>query len=403
MNILFLSSVYPNSKATVRGTFNRDLCNAMSARDHMRIVAPVPWREVIATSSVSKRTEQGASIVPVTRPTFFYPPKVLRHRYGQFMWQSIRRDVARHSAVASPDWVLSYWAHPDGEAGLRAARAVGAKSAVIVGGSDVLILTRNRRRCQAVSQVLRETDLVITVCEGLRERVIELGVRPEQAHTVYQGVDPEIFSHGSRQESRRRLDLPKDTPEIIWVGRMVGIKRLDILIEAFARVHESNQRARLHLLGDGESSNSVREDVAARGLSDSVVLHGPVNRDELCHWYRAADATVLSSDSEGLPNVLRESLACETPWVSTDVGSVGEIATSEYSIMVPPGDSEKLCDGMLRILDSGFQDGAAGYVARTWNDTADQIRQIMSLQPDESDYRPSTAADSAIATSVQLP
>lgn len=392
MKILFLSSVYPNPSSTVRGTFNRMLCHALSDGDDVRVVAPRPWPEVIkdqgkrfthsvgraaANASGNNANVDGDS-VQVERPAFFYPPKVMRHHYGKFLWRSVERTVKRVTADFQPDWVLSYWAHPDGEAGLRAARMLGAKSGVIIGGSDVLILTSNSKRCQQIKHVLHESDAVLAVCDGLKQRAIDLGTRPERVHTLYQGIDPKVFCQDSRAAARQRLNLSPEAPAFIWVGRMVGVKRLDNLVAAFEAVLKSRPDAKLYLLGEGASEQPIRQLITSHKLQQSIIFIGPVQQSELPDWYRAADATVLSSESEGLPNVLRESLACGTPWVSTDVGSVQEISAVDHSIIVPVGDVDALGNGILQSLEPIYKQGGAAYRARTWNDTAADLRKIMS-------------------------
>lgn len=395
MKTLFLSSVYPNPAAPVRGTFNRAMCRALTEFGEVRVVAPVPWTECVPLiPRVSKRASPaalrefdqsqreiesatGRTCPPVSRPRFYYPPKVLRHRYGQFMWSSVRPDVKRTCRDFQPDVVLSYWAHPDGEAGLRAARALGAKAGVIIGGSDVLLLTRNARRREVISRVLQESDFVLTVCDGLRDRVIELGASPERVHTVYQGVDRGLFCSGDRAASRQLLNLPVSDPMFLWVGRMVDVKRVDILLESFARVCRQQPNARLYMLGTGGMHSGVCEHISRLKLTDSVTLKGAINQKELPNWYRAANASVLSSDSEGLPNVLRESLACGTPWVSTDVGSVAEIVSPEHSLLVRPADIDALSRAMLQILDSDYRLGASLYQPRTWRDAAVDITAII--------------------------
>lgn len=416
MKTLFLSSVYPNPASSVRGTFNRMLCHALNEEGEVRVVAPRPWPEIVtgAVKKSAQATKRLGGIRPlpklpvdedsvrVERPAFLYPPKILRNCYGKFLWSSVEKSVARITEDFKPDVVLSYWAHPDGEAGLRAARKLGAKSAVIIGGSDVLLLTRDRKRCERIKHVLQQSDAVLAVCDGLSQRAIELGVRPERVHTLYQGVDSSIFCHDSRAAARQRLDLPTESPVFVWVGRMVAVKRLDVLVDAFERVVRQRPDARLYLLGEGASEQSIRQEVASRELEGSIRFVGPVQQSELPDWYRAADATVLSSESEGLPNVLRESLACGTPWVSTNVGSVQEIAASDHSIIVPIGDDSGLAEGILQSLDLVYRNGAAAYRPRTWNDTAAELRRILTGSGDTASVNGVTPLQDQPATEVTL-
>ncbi len=375
MRILYLSSVYPSQTAPTRGTYSRDLCRALQQNCDVRVIAPVPWMEALTTAG--SRTAEPHDPVPSSRPIYWYPPRVQRHRYGDWMWSSIRRHVEHVVSDFRPDWVISYWAHPDGEAALRAARSCGARAAVSIGGSDVLLLTENAKRRKAICRVLRDIDLVFTVCDGLRDRVIELGGSPDSTHTSYQGIDLDTFIPGNKADARNSLGLDPSAALFLWVGRMVSIKRLDVLLAAFAIVRKQLPDAQLALVGSGPQMESFQSCVHQNHLSDAVRFVGPVNRAGLPEWYRAADATVLSSDSEGLPNVLRESLACGTPFVSTNAGSVREIAADEYSRVVRCGDVDALQRAMIQILDSPYRDGVMTYQPQSWSATAEQRLRLM--------------------------
>lgn len=378
MNVLFLSTCYPHPTAPVRGTYNYELCEAMRSFARVRVVSPRPWTEVVRSWRGYEKTPRPRGAIRSEFPCYFYPPRILRHQYGQWMWRSIRKAVERTAADFSTDWVLSYWAHPDGEAGLEAARACGARSAVIVGGSDVLILPKKPRRKACVQRVLTESDAVFTVSEGLRRAVIDLGVDSSRVHTIYQGINQSIFNAGFKSLARQEIGMPVSDRMFLWVGRMVGVKQLPLLVEAFRKVHQAEPAARLVLAGGGPLLGETRQTVEQAGLSDTVHFAGSIPQKELPKWYRAADATVLSSSSEGLPNVFRESLACGTPFVSTDVGSISEIASPECSTLARSGDAEDLTRAMLEVLNVRYQLGAQNYTARSWADTASEMTNVMT-------------------------
>jgi glycosyltransferase involved in cell wall biosynthesis len=127
---------------------------------------------------------------------------------------------------------------------------------------------------------------------------------------------------------------------------MVPVKGLDLLLEAMARPELRESAPLLALVGDGPGRGALEKQARETLPAGAVRFVGNVPHDELATWYRAADLTVLPSRSEGIPNVLLESLACGTGFVASDVGSVRELATDPGRELVPPGDPAALASGI---------------------------------------------------------
>jgi len=131
-------------------------------------------------------------------------------------------------------------------------------------------------------------------------------------------------------------------------------------------------------VGDGPLRRGLMAQTETHSLSTHITFVGPKLHDELGDWYRAADLTVLPSRSEGLPNVLRESLACGTPFVSTNVGGIPEIADPDCSLLVPPNDPQALADAIAQGLARW-----RGKIAQTstcfqsWEESVDTLIRIM--------------------------
>ena len=386
MRLLFIANDFPSPGRPGKGVFNLNLARALAQKHEVKVVAPLAWLDAwpdtlraIARGAVDLRSF-GRSVADgfeVRYPHYYYPPGMLRNQYGWFYWQSVRRTVESLAKVSPPDAVVAYWAHPDGEAGVRAARRSGVRSAVIVGGSDVLLLTADPGRRRRVVGVLLATDAVLCVSRHLRDKVLELGVPGHKVHVWRQGVDTEIFHPGDQAAARRKLGLPEGAKAAVWVGRMHPVKGLDVLLEALAILRGRGVALHVYLVGDGELRERLEAQVRTLKLGEMVTFAGARPQDQLPDWYRAADITLLPSRSEGLPNVLRESKACGTPFVASKVGGIAEIADEGLDQLVAPEDPGALAAAIEAAL--GQPRPAATEVHSTsWSASADALIAILT-------------------------
>ena len=373
--LLFVSTTYPTPSRPRQGAFNRILVESLRQGHEVRVVSPVPWIERVGgpfrrlrSGSDERAADERAAderaaderaaderwVAPGWQscPTFFYPPKVARSRYGRFYTWSVRGALDRASAAIDPQWMLAYWAHPDGEAAVDFAERRGIPAVVMVGGSDIRMLTRNPSRRARIRDVLVRASRVITLSRDLARRVEALGVDRGCIDVTYRGIDRETFFPESQSCARSRLGIDDDTVLLVWVGRLVAVKNPGLLIEA-ARAWKGRwgSRLRVEVIGEGPLSDRVRSAARRGGVGDVVSMRGGRHQSELADWYRAADVTVLTSDSEGVPNVLLESIACGCRFVATDVGGVGEIADPNLDRLVPAGDADGVSHAVIELAE----------------------------------------------------
>jgi glycosyltransferase involved in cell wall biosynthesis len=132
----------------------------------------------------------------------------------------------------------------------------------------------------------------------------------------------------------------------LYVGRFVPEKNLALLVAAFERVHEAMPSARLRLVGAGPEEAALRARVA-RSPAASAIRIDPWTSDP-AGAYRDALALVMSSDSEGLPNVLIEAMSCGTPVITTDASGARDILGDEgWPEPLPSGTFQKGRGGLL--------------------------------------------------------
>jgi len=351
MRILIVTNDFPNPQQPARGMFNFQMARALARTSEVVVIAPVSWRDEWRLRARRKELQRARTMhgLEIHHPRYYYPPGMLRTAYGWFLWRSVASTAEKVLAAFHPDVVMGYWLHPDGDVALRIARRADVPGVVMSGGSDVLLLARHSARRRCITRVLQGADAAIFVSEHLARAAAQLGIGDTPLHVVRRGVDLDRFCPGDRASSRRRLGLDSKKLVLLWVGRMVRVKGLDVLIDACGRLQRGGLDFALYLAGDGP----LRKDLAARavatGVAGRVVFAGVVQHGDLPDWYRAADVTVLPSRSEGVPNVLLESTACGTPFVASDVGGIAEVADPLLDRLVPAENADALAKAITDV------------------------------------------------------
>lgn len=169
--------------------------------------------------------------------------------------------------------------------------------------------------------------------------------RWHKVHIVHCGLTARAFADTPAPE-------PK-APTFLFVGRLVPQKAPGLLLEAFAKVHQSQPKARLVLAGDGEMRDVLEARIAELGLSEAVRIAGWISADEVRAEIDAATTFALPSFNEGLPVVIMEALARGRPVISTYIAGIPELVTPDVGWLVPAGDTDALATAMTACLDAG--------------------------------------------------
>ncbi len=141
---------------------------------------------------------------------------------------------------------------------------------------------------------------------------------------VYAGLDTGILRPVNKSDAREKLGIERDARILLYAGRFVEEKRIDLILKAFKEIEAGNKDSLLLLVGAGKDEAALKQLADTLSL-DHVIWRPVAARIEMSLLLAAADATVIASSQEGLPTIAMESLACGTPVVSTPVGIVPEI------------------------------------------------------------------------------
>jgi glycosyltransferase involved in cell wall biosynthesis len=176
-------------------------------------------------------------------------------------------------------------------------------------------------------------ERVICVSKSLKDEIGWMYTAPaDKVHVVYNGVRPELFDFkvdpGAVKQS---LGIAPMEPTILFAGRIVYQKGVDILLNAIPFVLQHVPEAKFILAGDGEMRWDLEHSARDRGLEPSLRWLGKVEHVRLRQLFRSCDAVCVPSRNEPFGIVILEAWAARKPVVATKNGGPGEFVEHDVT------------------------------------------------------------------------
>jgi glycosyltransferase involved in cell wall biosynthesis len=382
LKIVTFSNLYPNVVSPRHGIFveQRLLQIVGSGQVEAKVVAPVPWfpfnSEYFGGYARFARIPSADSRngIDIVYPRYFQIPKVGMSVAPLLMAGSLYGMLRRLRQEFGAFVIDAHFLYPDGVAASLLGRWLGLPVVLTARGSDVTLFGRYAAPRAWIRWATACATRVVTVSESLRSDLIDLGVAPDHVVTLRNGVSLQRFQPLSRQVSRKHIGV--GGPLLLSVGNLIDLKGHDLVIRAIVDLPD----VQLVIVGAGPAEKKLRRMAANLGIAARIMFTGNVANEDLVHYYNAADALVLASEREGMPNVVLESLACATPVIATKVGGIPEIVkTSAAGILLEERTPDAIVAAFRSLRSSPPARTATRAVAETlgWEPTVNGLLEVL--------------------------
>jgi glycosyltransferase involved in cell wall biosynthesis len=205
-----------------------------------------------------------------------------------------------------------------------------------------------------------QMDKVYVTSRSAAAELMERGVHRSRITIAPSGVDTEQFHPAKRNGYLKRWSLDEGVT-ILYVGRIVREKNLNLLIRTFDRLLEKGIRANLVLAGDGPQTEVFRSKLAGR----PVVFTGYLEGEDLARLYASCDIFCYPAFRDTFASVVLEAQASGLPTVVADKGGAQDhVIDGETGLVVESDDEEALLAALLSLIQNPSRRRGMGGRAR---------------------------------------
>jgi teichuronic acid biosynthesis glycosyltransferase TuaC len=215
---------------------------------------------------------------------------------------------------------------------------------------------------------VKEADGVTCFSQRLARHIVHAYPRPKPTTVINNGVRPDFFDRRTRQECRRRLNLPEDATMIGTAGALNRSRGIDTLFKAFSLL--ASQADDLHLALAGPRARGLRIPMGARVHDLGILPH-----QEVPCFINALDLAVIcyrqSAQGEfSFPQKAYEIIACHVPLIAAAVGCMNELLSGYPICLYEPENPQSLAEAALLQLENRI---TIETEVPLWTDSAKQL------------------------------
>lgn len=204
-------------------------------------------------------------------------------------------------------------------------------------------------------RVFKKVRKIVVINNRLKDLVVGLGIKPDKVLIAHDGVDLDQFDiEESKEQARRKLDLPLDKKLVIYTGQLFEWKGVYVLAQASRLLGDD---CRVILVGGMEKDVKNLEEFVQEKDLDKVIVLGHQEPNLIPLYLKAADLLVLPNSAKEeiskhwtSPMKMFEYMASKRPIVASDLPSLREVLNEKNAILIKPDDNKRLAQAIKSIL-----------------------------------------------------
>ena len=353
IKVLSFTTLYPNKKQPRHGIFVEQRLRQLvqNTNIQLKVVAPIPWFPLknkcfgqYSLYADVPKSEQRYNI-DVYHPKYLVVPKVGMSVTPLFLALSgVKKIKQLIKEGFKPDVIDAHYVYPDGVAAALIGKWLNLPIIITARGSDINVLPQYTLPRKMILWATKKAVMNITVSNALKEEMQKLGVPANKIEVLRNGVDLETFKILPELRKAKQTNFK----QLVSVGNLIELKGHHLVIEALKNLADIE----LTIVGEGPMEGQLKQLAIDCDVENRVNFVGYKTHQELVKLYNQADALILASSREGMPNVLLESMACGTPVLASSVGGAVEVVTSQPAGLLL---EERSVKGLTNGVTSLFQ------------------------------------------------
>ncbi len=362
MNILIIPSWYPSTENPNTGIFIKEqaMLFARHFPEHnigistwgsnhpsllLEVAKPFQLLAKLFKKPQNYRISLAPNCIEYFSPAYTWTRKILKGNIKNIIAANDKNIKNFEQQYGSIDLIHAHVSHPGGYVAMQISQSLNTPFVITehMTPFPFSVYHKDGEISKLITQPLAMASKTICVSDFLKKSISEKA--QAELCVINNFIDEDFFIP---KQKKSGVNVPIS---LLFIGRLVPQKGIDILLKAFKILLNSQQNIKLTIGGTGESEMDYQLLCNELGLEKNVSWLGDLDRNQVRDALQQCDIFVLPSRNENNPVVILEALACGKPVITTSCGGPEEMITQVDGLIVEPENTDELCSKIQVLLN----------------------------------------------------